>query len=283
MAPRLRVLRHESELGAWELVRRAPSPKLRGYVVGYEGYVERSAPVQVLRQQVPVAQLPLIVNFGSRWAASETPDGRRELHDSFFAGLFDRSTYVVPDGAASCVQVNLTPPGAHLLFGLPMHEVVNRIVALDDVAPHALVGLDSRLEDQPDWASRFELLDDVFAARLSRVRMPAPDIAWAWTALERTHGRAPIGWICDRVGRSRRHLARRFREEIGLPPKTVARIMRFEHAVSLLGRRDAPLAEVAFECGYYDQAHMNRDFREFAGAPPALFAPRIVPDGGVVA
>ena len=182
MAPRLRVLRHESELGAWELVRRAPSPTLHGYVVGYEGYTERgAAPVQ--RQQVPVAQLPLIVNFGSPWAASDTPDGRRELHDSFFAGLFDRSTYVVADGAASCVQVNLTPLGAHLLFGLPMHEVVNRIVALHDVAPHALAGLDSRLEDQPDWASRFELLDDVFAARLSQVRTPAPDIAWAWTAL----------------------------------------------------------------------------------------------------
>jgi AraC-like DNA-binding protein len=282
MAPRLRVLRHESELGAWELVRRAPSPKLRGYVVGYEGYVERgAAPVQ--RQQVPVAQLPLIVNFGSRWAASDTADGPHELHDSFFAGLFDRSTYVVADGAASCVQVNLTPLGAHLLFGLPMHEVVNRIVALDEVAPSALAGLDSRLEDRPDWGSRFELLDDVFETRLSRVRTPAPDIAWAWTALERTHGQVPIGWICDRLGRSRRHLATRFREEIGLPPKTVARIMRFERAVSLLGRRDSALAGIAFECGYYDQAHMNRDFREFAGAPPAAFAPRIVPDGGVVA
>ena len=282
MAPLLRVLRHESELGAWELVRRAPSPKLRGYVSGYEGYVERSA-IPVQRQQVPVAQLPLIVNFGSRWAASDTPDGPRDVHGSFFAGLFDRSTYVVADGAASCVQVNLTPLGAHLLFGLPMHEVVNRIVALDDVAPRALVGLDSRLEGRADWGSRFDLLDDVFVARLSRVRTPAPDIAWAWTALERTHGRAPIGWICDRLGRSRRHLATRFREEIGLPPKTVARIMRFERAVSLLGRRDAALAEIAFECGYYDQPHMNRDFREFAGAPPAAFAPRIVADGGVVA
>jgi AraC-like DNA-binding protein len=282
MAPRVRVLRHESELGAWELVRRTPSPTLEGYVVAYEGYVESgAAPVQ--RQQVPVAQLPLIVNFGSPWAASDTPDGPRELHDSFFAGLFDRSTYVVADGAASCVQINLTPLGARLLFGLPMHEVVNRIVALDDVAPHGIAGLDSMLQDRADWESRFALLDDVFVARLSRVRNPAPDIAWAWAALERTHGRAPVGWICDRLGRSRRHLATRFKEEIGLPPKTVARIMRFERAVSLLGRRDAPLAEIAFECGYYDQAHMNRDFREFAGTSPAAFAPRIVPEGGVVA
>ena len=123
MAPRLRVLGHESELGAWELVRRAPAPGLRGYVIEYEGYDERGAAVQVQRQQVPVARLPLIVNFGSRWSASAAPDGARELHDSFFAGMFDRSTYVSASGAASCAQVNLTPFGAHLLFGLPMHEV----------------------------------------------------------------------------------------------------------------------------------------------------------------
>ena len=70
--------------------------------------------------------------------ASAAPDGARELHDSFFAGMFDRSTYVSASGAASCVQVDLTPLGAHLLFGLPMHEVANRIVALEDVVPRAL-------------------------------------------------------------------------------------------------------------------------------------------------
>lgn len=282
MAPRLRVLGHESELGAWELVRRAPAPGLRGYVIEYEGYDERGAAVQVQRQQVPVARLPLIVNFGSRWSASAAPDGARELHDSFFAGMFDRSTYVSASGAASCAQVNLTPLGAHLLFGLPMHEVANRIVALEDVVPRALASLDERLRDQADWESRFGLLDEIFTDRLASVRAPAPDVAWAWHALERTNGRVPIGWICDRLGRSRRHLAARFREQIGLPPKTVARIMRFECAVSSLSRNDAGLAAIAFECGYYDQAHMNRDFREFAGTSPAAFAPQIAPEGGIV-
>jgi transcriptional regulator GlxA family with amidase domain len=100
--------------------------------------------------------------------------------------------------------------------------------------------------------------------------------------LERTHGRAPIGWLCDKLGRSRRHLAARFREQIGLTPKTVARLFRFERAVALLRRRDVSLAELAFECGYYDQAHLNRDFRGFAGRSPAAYARRIGPDGGVI-
>ena len=81
---------------------------------------------------------------------------------------------------------------------------------------------------------------------------------------------APIGRIYDQLGRSRRHLAARFREQVGLPPKTVARIMRFNRAISTL-RGEAALAEVAFECGYYDLAHLTRDFREFAGTSPAAF------------
>ncbi|HUF02533.1 MAG TPA: helix-turn-helix domain-containing protein, partial [Gaiellaceae bacterium] len=83
--------------------------------------------------------------------------------------------------------------------------------------------------------------------------------------------------------RSRRHLVARFREHIGLPPKTVARILRFGRAVELMRRRtDLALAELAFECGYYDQAHLNRDFRAFAETTPTQLARRIVPDGGVL-
>ena len=281
MARRLRAIRHESDSGTWELVRSLPAPGLRRHVVEYEGYVERGATEGLLRQQVPTTVVPLILNFGSSWAAADEPGGRRELHDSFVAGLHEHSTYVAASGPASCVQVNLTPLGAHTLLGAPMSELANRIVSVDAVAS-TLAPLVDRLEDRDSWETRFELLDDFLARRLANAREPTDDVALAWAALERTDGRAPIGWICDRLGRSRRHLAARFRDEIGLPPKTVARIMRFDRAVARIGGGGTTLAEVAFECGYFDQAHMNRDFRQFAGTSPAAFAPRIGPAAGVV-
>ncbi len=113
---------------------------------------------------------------------------------------------------------------------------------------------------------------------------PSREVVWAWDVLERSHGRAPIGLLADRLGRSRRHLVARFREQIGLPPKTAARILRFNRAVDLLrAHRANGLAELAFECGYYDQSHLNRDFRAFAGTSPGELARRIAPDGAVVA
>src|SRR4249919_2476103 len=83
-----RVARHESELGSWELVLRPPDPRLRALVGAYEGYVETAGSTgSVVRQQVPTTWLPLIVNFGSPWEVSDSPDGSRQAHDSFFAGL----------------------------------------------------------------------------------------------------------------------------------------------------------------------------------------------------
>jgi AraC-like DNA-binding protein len=277
-----RVLRHDSELGRWELFVHAPDPRLRAFVGSYEGYVETGSPAPVLRQETPTTRLPLIVNFGSSWTVAESEDGSRSAYDSFAAGIGERSVYVAASGPARCLQVDFTPLGAHLFFGLPMHELTNRVVPLDDVLPPGAHALVERLEDAPTWDERFALLDVILLSRFAQATTPSRDVAWAWNVLVRTEGRAPIGWICDRLGRSRRHLVALFREQIGVPPKTAARIMRFERAVALLERGEHGLAELAFACGYYDQAHLNRDFREFTGTSPAAFARRIVPDGGVV-
>jgi AraC-like DNA-binding protein len=281
MDTRIRVTSHESELGAWELVVRPPDARLRPFVFEYEGYVERGSPAP-LRQQAPTTRLPIIVNFGSPWQIASSAAGARAEHGSFVAGLGDRSTYVAAAGPASCLQVNLTPPGAYALLGVPMHELTNRVLSLDDVAPRALGGLDECLADHRTWPRRFDLVDSLLLARMAEARLPARDVAWAWTLLERSHGQAPIGWICDRLGRSRRHLAASFREQVGLPPKTVARVFRFERAVAMLRRGHSTLGEIAAECGYFDQAHLNREFREYADAPPGAFARRLLPDGGVI-
>jgi AraC-like DNA-binding protein len=268
MSACLRVTRHESDVGSWELVSRAPDARLRGYVGDYQGYVESGSPV---RQEVPMPLIPLIVNFGSRWKVASSATGPHVSHDSFVAGLSVAPAYVGAAGPATCMQVNLTPLGAHMFFGLPMHELANEVVPLEAALPRGIGRLAEALEDKAGWKERFALLDAILLARLADAKAPAPEVVWAWSILEKTHGKAPIGWICDRIGRSRRHLAARFREQVGLPPKTVARIMRFDRALSLLGRSDDRLADIAFECGYFDQAHLNREFREFAGTSPGAF------------
>jgi AraC-like DNA-binding protein len=90
-----------------------------------------------------------------------------------------------------------------------------------------------------------------------------------------------VNTLAQELGCSRKHLTVRFRREFGMPPKFFARVARFDRAVKLMLRdRVASLAELASDCGYADQAHLTRDFSEFAGAPAAAFLRSKLPDQG---
>jgi AraC-like DNA-binding protein len=266
----LHVARHDSERYRWEMVTRAAPPALRGYVRSYTGYEEWSAE-PLCRREVPSGDVTLILSPDSVLSLPER-------HVSFVAGLYDRETHVEHGGSQHGVEVRLTPLGAHALFGVAMHELANRVVELDDLLGSA--ELVDRMWDEDGWEARFAVLD----AALARARRePSREIAWAWGRLRASAGRIEVGALARELGWSHRRLIARFREQVGLPPKTVARVLRFERVSQLLREAPAPrLAEVAFECGYYDQAHLNRDFREFAGTTPGEYVASRLPDGGGV-
>ncbi|MBA3728585.1 MAG: AraC family transcriptional regulator [Actinobacteria bacterium] len=124
----------------------------------------------------------------------------------------------------------------------------------------------ARLSEAASWEARFEILDDAIEARFAKASVPSPDVAWAWRRLERASGHFRIADLATELGCSHRHLTARFREEVGLPPKKLARILRFNRALHLLERPDAHrLADVALDCGYYDQAPPGSGLRYVLG------------------
>ena len=120
--------------------------------------------------------------------------------------------------------------------------------------------------------------------RIAHAKPPSPGICWAWRQLNETGGLIGVGALADELGCSHKHLITQFRREIGLPPKALARIVRFSRVAEMLKRNEvASWVQIAHRCGYYDQAHLIRDFREFAGSTPTEYVGRILPDGGGVA
>jgi AraC-like DNA-binding protein len=262
----------------WEAIDGEPHPRLRAGVESYTGYAEH-ATRPMRRLEVPFAGIPLIISLGPTLLV----DGVR--HGSFVAGLDDSATITEYAGEQRGIQVNLTPLGARRLLGLPMCELVRRVVALDDVlgAPRA-AALVGRLRDAPDWAARFALLDAFLLARLDAAAPVAAELEHAWARLNATAGTIEISRLATEVGWSRRHLAARFQCEVGLSPKAVARILRFARVTGALRAQGGRgLAEIAYAAGYADQAHLNRDFRAFAGTTPTDFAARLLPAGAGVA
>jgi AraC-like DNA-binding protein len=281
----VKVQRHSSELSSWEMVSADPAPWLRGSVQRYCGYVERSSgPMR--RRQVASPEVTLIISLGPAIDVTMDPaaaGSRAERVTSFVAGLSDVPAVTEYSGEQCGIEVNLTPIAARRLLGVPMSELANRVVGLEDVLGHGAAELVERLAGTPGWQARFALLDAVLAARLDGRARPPAEVVGAWARLTAAYGEVPVAALAEATGWSRRHLARRFHEHVGLSPKVLARVLRFERVVGLLGRDDGTrFAEIAYACGYSDQAHLNREFRAFAGDTPSGYLARRLPDGGGV-
>jgi AraC-like DNA-binding protein len=256
---------------SFELVLGAPGPNLAGIVVGYTGFSE-SAPAPVRFCELPCTYVPLIIDLGEGWSVSEPhrPARAPARLRSFVAGLTDRPVSVEHPGRARCLQVDLTPLGARRLLGMPMGEIANRSVALEDVLGPAARHLAERLDAAPGWEARFALIEGVLGARLARGAPADPGAAWALGRLSASGGRVAVGDLARELGWSHRRLIARFRADVGLPPKTVARIIRFERLRALLGAEPGiGLARAAARCGFSDQAHLAREVRDLAGITPS--------------
>ncbi len=255
-----------------ELVVRGADPRLGDGVGRYWGYRHGlSAPG---RQREPLSPgVVLILGLGPRLGVvgRTDPAGPASWFGSLVAGLDDACTVIEHEGEMRGVQVDLSPLAARRIFRVPMYTLAREVVTLEELLGREAALLEEELVDTSGWAERFERVDALLLARLEAADPPPADVEWAWRRLVATRGRLRIGDLAAELGCSRKHLAARFREHVGLPPKLVARMLRFRHASDELDRPGMGLAAVAARCGYYDQAHLDRDFHDFAGTTPTAY------------
>jgi AraC-like DNA-binding protein len=269
-----------------ETARRLPAPPLRPFVAWYTGY--RQACVAPARHRgLPSPVLTMIVTLDDPLVIAVHPDPRQPAsqHDVLLGGLHTSPALITHDGRQSGVQLGLTPLGARALLGMPARELVSIDVDGEDVLGRFAAELRERVLQADTWRGRFAVLDDLLARRAEHGVSMRPEVGYAWDRLLAADGALPISELAARTGWSARHLTGQFRAETGLPPKAAARVMRFTLARRLLrspyearegqgsGERAAAatLADIAAACGYYDQAHLARDFRDLAGCPPSVW------------
>jgi AraC-like DNA-binding protein len=271
---------HESEPYSWTLVHRAPHISLAEQTVGYTGYAERSV-LPLRRREVAQGSVVLIISFGEPIDVRLSSDLAPRRFRSFVAGLHDGFVVTEHGGRQHGVEVELTPLGAYRLLGVPLSELANDVVEIDELGSRPLAILADRLASAPDWTARFDLLDEELRHRAAEGPEVDPAVVWAWRQLTESHGQVPVGVLADEIGWSRRHFVARFRHHVGLAPKPAARILRFQRAVQLLTVGDAAnISAVAAACGYTDHSHLVRDFHDLAGCTPTALIDTQFPDGG---
>jgi AraC-like DNA-binding protein len=226
---------------------------------------------------LPSPFLTLIFTLDEPLVMLAHPDPRQPpgVFGTLLGGLHSAPALITHDGAQSGIQVALRPLGARALLGLPAGELAEVDLPAETVLGGACAELRARMVAATSWPERFAILDEILLRRAGAAPGPGPgpEVAWAWRQLLASGGTVRIADLAAGTGWSGRHLTGRFRTEIGLTPKAAARVIRFDRARHLLIRHAADdgyrLADLAVACGYFDQAHLAREFRSLAGCPPS--------------
>ncbi|MEM8923726.1 MAG: helix-turn-helix domain-containing protein [Actinomycetota bacterium] len=255
-----------------EQVAQAPHPRIGPFVAEYVGYrLSGFAPGTYVG--MPSRFITFVVPFGDPLDVSTGPgDADRERYWGLLAGLHSHPAMIHHQGDQHGVELAVTPLGATALFGLPAAELASSHVHLDQVAPQWADEMIERLTEAESWQARWAVVDHVLTRFVREDARLAPQLEQAWTVLAASHGATRVDQLARDVGWSRRHLNRRFQAEYGLTPKVMGRVFRFEQTQKLLRRPDRPsLSTVAALCGYADQAHLTREWNQFAGIPPSAW------------
>jgi AraC-like DNA-binding protein len=188
------------------------------------------------------------------------------------------SVVVAPAGGCRVAGIRLRAPAASRALGVPVAELLDVTADLHAVAGRAARELGQRCFEAAEtmhYSPAQRAVSVVRAAanwtigRLGNARNDEL-VARVARTLMRERGDVRIETLRAESGLSRPELARRFRRDLGIPPKRFARIVRFHHALRALAQRETSSAAAA-DLGYFDQAHLYRDFEEFAGMTPGAF------------
>ena len=168
--------------------------------------------------------------------------------------------------ASLLVGVRFLPGVAASLLGVPVDQLTDQTVLLEDLKPRSVA---RELQDQLATGSTSEHQQRVLASHLERLAMPLNPVQRAIAHMTDSPGAIDLATLADQACLSPRQFRRRCLEESGLTPQLLARILRFQRALACAVRGTyRTWTDVAAHCGYFDQAHLIRDFQKFAGASP---------------
>jgi AraC-like DNA-binding protein len=246
----------------------APRAALRPFV--RQLWVSRSSGGPVTREHVlPTGQMHLVFRLAGpplRIFSGAGDLAGTVIREPVVGGA--RTSFYAKEAGAPVlsVGVQLLPGAAQALFGVSAAELAQCHTPLSALWGAQADSVLQQLAEETTPARQLMRLEAVLAQRLPRVHALHPGIAAVLAPV--AHG-APVGEIASRSGYSHRAFIALFRQATGMSPKRYARLARFQHLLALLRDGAAlPLSELALAAGYSDQAHMQREFREFAGVTP---------------
>jgi AraC-like DNA-binding protein len=183
---------------------------------------------------------------------------------------------VIDTKQEDCVfGIQFQPGGAFPFFHAPAAELHNQHFALEDFWKSSVSELRERLLEAPSAAAMAAFAEKFLFARLVRPLELHPAVAYARDQFCSAPHTSAMSAVLGRIGLSQRRFIQLFRSQVGLRPKEFCRVRRFQRVLGAVhGSAGVDWAQVALDCGYYDQSHFIHDFRAFSGFTPEQYLTR---------
>ena len=223
-----------------------------------------NAPERIL----PDGCVEIILSFGAPFA--EIGAGKKQLQPAhFLVGQMTQPVIISPTGSVRLIGIRFHPGGTFPFLRAPMHQTTDRIIELDAIASDLRREFVEAAAGAPSLMMKAAVFQRVLARRLRNCGRHSRMVELT-AQIVRSAGQVSVDRLATEAGLSARQLRRRFMMEVGIGPKLLCRLLRFQQVFKAVESNMAEWSSVALECGYYDQAHLINDFRQFAQQTPAV-------------
>jgi AraC-like DNA-binding protein len=246
-----------------------PKPPLNRFVECYWTLQGESTAEAVQTERIlPDGCIELILNFGESFLQHEA-DRESIQPQNFLVGQMTGPVLISPTGAVDLIGIRFHPGGTLPFLQIPLHEITDQVVELSDLCPRLERELLGASIDFTTLEERVAAIEGVLITDLLKRKYQSWALSLAAKVIE-CRGIISVDQLAQDAGISARQLERRFLNEVGVGPKLLSRILRFQQVFRAVESCEVAWAPVAVECGYYDQAHLIRDFNQFAHQTPAV-------------
>lgn len=220
---------------------------------------------------LPNGAIELIFNLGSYHKVVDKVDYRKfEVYrESWIAGMQEDYIIIEALRESDLLGIRFRPGGAHAFLRFPASEITNRVIECNLIFGTLISELREQLLEAKGFERRICLIEDFM---LKRIDLDATDPLIDYALRELRRNERQIRQLSREIGLSNKHLISRFRDAIGISPKLLQRIFRFQSVINLVKNHSSiTWTEVAHQCGYFDQAHLIREFRLFTDSSPSNY------------
>jgi AraC-like DNA-binding protein len=227
----------------------------------------------------PTDSMELIINTGSINCLPANTCGLRQRKKptlSLINGIYSEFSDIVTEGRSSLLGVQFKPGGSYSFFDIPADQFHNQRISLVDLWRSETFILEEKLFYASSIHDHFEILEKFLVSKIIIDRQLHPAVGYALKRFQERPASSKVSEIVFRTGLSSRHFIKLFREQIGLSPKLFSRLKRFQHSRQAIAvSREVNWADLALDCGFYDQSHFVNEFNNFAGFSPNSYLQKL--------